>query len=392
MAQRSGEHAGGLGRKLQRHSWLQDGYLWKKIIVADQNGRILERVDVLYNANGAMAGFQFNAAASLDLVGGSSQISVQPVAVDIDAGDSIACTVSGTVADNQSLNTPTGALKQAAGVRPTNTVICPIPASNSRHAFVTLGGGSLFVVDTYTTPMAIVAEYKKDVVHAAGCDGVEAADCMHLDTGTPGPNIAEFTLYRFPLTYPLAPAFNAANTPAPVAVWADADNGKIAGVNLPAGANRDAHGIVLVRQGVSNAPRYLHVFDRIRNNVEVFKVAPPWNNLAHRHEGTYGLTTTGACGSTLGTTQSNDPTPDLGDLLVSGVPDGGRIFVALREPFPLTVSHAAAGSRPGLGVVTLSPNRKSGALTHVLSTTVLNFTSTQNLSDPHAAIVRVKTP
>lgn len=375
------------GRQNHMSFWAPNG---GSVIVGNQNGRILERVDVTRDDSGAVTGFDFNAAASLDLVGGAGRVLAQPVAVDLDAGDGIACTVSGTVGDGQPTTTPTGALKQAAGLRPTNTVICPIPASTSQHVFATLGGGGMFVIDIRTTPMAIVAEYDVNVVRAAGCGGVEAAGFMHLNTGTPAPNVSEFTVYRFPLSYPAAPAFNAANTPAPLAVWADADNGKVAGSNIPAGTNRDAHGIVLVRNVISGTPRYLHQMDRIRNNVEVFKVAPPWDDLAFRHEGTYSLTTTGVCGSTLGAMKRNDPTPDLGDLSVGGVPDGKRIYVALRGPFPLTVSHAADGSCPGLGIITLSPNRKSGQLTHVLPTTVLNFDGSRNLSDPHAAIVRVK--
>lgn len=375
------------GRQNHMSFWAPDG---SRVIVSNQNGRILERVDVARDVNGAVTGLAFNGAASLDLVGGPSRILAQPIAVDMDAGDNISCTVSGIVADGQPTITPTGAAKQSAGIRPTNTPICPIPSSNGRHVFTTLGGGGMFVIDIRATPMAIVAEYDASVVHAAGCGGVEAAGFMHLNSGTPGPNISEFTVYRFPLGYPSAPAFNAANTPAPTAVWADADNGKVAGVDIPAGTNRDAHSIVLVRNTVSGSPRYLHQVDRIRNNVEVFKIAPPWNNLASRHEGTYSLTTTGVCGSTTGATKSNDPTSDLADLSVAGAPDGERIYTALRGPFPLTVSHAADGSCPGLGIITLSPNRKSGELTHALPTTVLNFDGTRNLSDPHAAIVRVK--
>jgi hypothetical protein len=374
------------GRQNHMSFWAPNG---RSILVANQNGRILERVDVKRDDSGAVTGFDFNAAASLDLVGGPGRIIGQPVAVDVNAHDGISCTVSGTVAD-QPTTTPTGAHKQAAGIRPTNTLICPIPSSTSRHVFATLGGGGMFVIDMQVTPMAIVAEYDVNVVHAAGCGGVEAAGFMHFNTGTPGPNISEFTIYRFPLDYPSAPDFNAANTPEPVAVWEDADNGKVAGVHIPAGTNRDAHSLVLVRNVVSGKPRYLHQIDRIRNNVEVFKIAPPWDDLEFRHEGTYSLTTTGACGSTAGANKSNDPTADLGDLSVGGTPDGGRIYVALRGAFPLTVSHAADGSCPGLGIITLSPDRKSGELTHALPTTVLNFAGDQNLSDPHTVIVRIK--
>lgn len=375
------------GQQNHMSFWAPNGH---SIIVANQNGRMLERVDVMRDSGGAATSFDFNAAASLDLVGGAGRITAQPVATDLNTEDGIACTVSGTVTDGQVTITPTGALKQADGIRPLNTVICPIVASTSQHVFATLGGGGMFVIDMRSTPMTIVAEYDMSVIRAAGCGGVEAAGFMHLNTGTSGPNISEFTLYRFSLDYPSAPAFNAANTPAPAAVWADADNGKVAGTDIPAGHNRDAHGLVLVNNPTAETAYYLHQMDRIRNNVEVFGITSSQDSRAFQHVGSYSLTTTGACGSTLGTTKSNDPTPDLGDFSVAGQTEGKRIYVALRGPFPLTVSHAADGSCPGLGIITLSPNLQSGTLTHVLSTIVLDAEGAKNLSDPHAAIVRVK--
>lgn len=375
------------GQQNHMSFWAPNGL---SIIVANQNGRILERIDVARDGSGAVTSFDFNAAASLDLVGGAGRITAQPVAVDLNSEDGIGCTVSGRVANGQSTTTPTGALKQADGIRPLNTVICPIVASTSQHVFATLGGGGMFVIDIRSTPMAIVAEYDMSVIRAAGCGGIEAAGFMHLNTGTPAPNVSEFTLYRFSLDYPSAPAFNAANTPAPVAVWADADNGKVAGTDLPEGTNRDAHGLVLASNPAAETSHYLHQMDRIRNNVEVFGITPSRDKQTFQHAGSYSLTTTGACGSTIGTTKSNDPTPDLGDLSVAGQTKGKRIYVALRGPFPLTVSHAADGSCPGLGIVTLSPNQTSGTLTQVLPTTVLDAEGSKNLSDPHAAIVRLK--
>jgi hypothetical protein len=377
------------GRQNHMSFWTPDGL---HILVANQNGRILERVDVVRNAQGAPISFTFNGTASLDLVGGAGRILRQPIGVDVDATDNILCTVAGVVTDGQPTTTPTGAAKQAVNVRALNAPICPIPASNNRHVFVTLGGGGMFVVDLTATPMAIVGEYDLSVVRAAGCGGIETNGFMHLNTGTSGPNISEFSIYRFTLNYPPAPAFNAPNTPAPLAVWQDKDNGKVAGVDLPAGTNRDAHGIVVVRNNQSGIGLYLHQMDRIRNNVEVFKLSPPWDNLTKRHEGTYSLTASGVCGGTPGTTKTNDPTPDLGDLTLGGVPVGSRIYVALRGPFPLTISHAADGSCPGLGIIDLSPNRRSGGLSAVMDTTVLSADGSRNLSDPHAAIVRKKTP
>ena len=159
---------------------------------------------------------------------------------------------------------------------------------------------------------------------------------------------------------------------------------------LDASTKRDAHGLIAVRNIHSNTVRYIHQMDRVRNSVEVFKIAPPWNDMNKTHEGSYDLTTSGVCGTTLGSTTFNDPTPDLGDLSVGSAPDGARIYVALRGPYPLSVSHAAQGSCPGLGIVTLSPNRKSGELTHVLPSTVLSAGEDKNLSDPHAVVVRRK--
>ncbi len=376
------------GRQNHMSFWTHDGL---RIIVANQNGRMLERVDVVRNQGGTPESFVFNGTASLDLVGGSGRVSAQPLSVDMDATDGITCSVSGAVADGQPTVTPTGALKQAVGLRALNAPICPIPASNNRHVFTTLGGGGMFVIDVTATPMAIVGEYDLSVVRAAGCGGAEADGFMHLNTGTSGPNISEFSIYRFTIDYPTAPSFNPTNVPAPIAVWQDPDNGKIAGQNnFPTGNNRDAHGIVIIQNTQFGTAKYLHQIDRIRNNVEVFKLSPPWNNMSNRHEGTYSLTASGTCGGTLGTARTNDPTPDLGDLAFSDGPKGNRIYVALRGPFPLTVSHAADGSCPGLGIIDLSPNRRSGSLTAVMDTTVLNADRSKNLSDPHAAIVRRK--
>lgn len=364
------------GRQNHMSFWSARG---DHIIVANQNGRILERVDVQRNGSGAITDFVFNGAASLDFVGGAGRILSQPLAVDMDLDNAINCRVENNVLDNQSTLTPNLQPKQAPGIRPLNSVICPIPSSTGQHVFASLGGGGMFVVDTEATPMAIVGEYDQSVVNDAGCGGIESQQYMHLATGTPGPNISEFTVYRFGLDYPSAPSYNAPNTPAPIAVWADPDNGKIAGLNLPVGRNRDAHGMVLVGDE-------LHQFDRIRNVVEVFKMQPPWDEL--HPDSSYELTSSGVCGKTAGASVANDPTPDLGD----GSPDGTSIYMALRGPLPLTVSHAAAGSCPGLGILRKDPASQSWTLAAVLPTVVMNDPNTTNLSDPHAVIVRRNVP
>ncbi|MEB3259950.1 MAG: hypothetical protein VKP63_04900 [Cyanobacteriota bacterium] len=362
------------GRQNHMSFWSPTG---SQIIVANQNGRILERVDVRRNSSGSVTDFIFNAAASLDLIGGPGRILSEPMAVGMSSG--INCTVDNKVANNQPTVTPNNLPKQAPGIRPLNTIICPIPSSTGKHVFASLGGGGMFVVDVQATPMAIVGEYDLSTMNAAGCGGMESNRFMHLSTGTPGPNVSEFTVYRYGVDYPSAPFFNAPNTPEPVAVWEDPDNGKIAGGDIPAGGNRDAHGMAL-------AGDELHQFDRIRNVVEVFKMQPPWDQMTPAE--TYDLTASGACGTTTGTTKINDPTPDLGDVS----PDGKTIYMALRGPYPLTISHAASGSCPGLGIIRKNPTTLQWELSAVLPSTILDHTATRNMSDPHAVIVRHVVP
>ena len=125
--------------------------------------------------------------------------------------------VDGVYSNFQPTTTPSGALKEGPG-RPNNVVVCPALSSNNRHAYVTFGGGGLFVVDITTEPMSIVAEYTNDVISAAGCGGREAAGFMHLNAGVSasgaGADDSTFIMYRLPLDYPDgANPHTAPNTP-----------------------------------------------------------------------------------------------------------------------------------------------------------------------------------
>ena len=94
---------------------------------------------------------------------------------------------------------------------------------------------------------------------------------------------------------------------------------------------------------------------------------------------------------------TNDPAPDLAEM----TPDGKYFIVAFRGPAPVSVGHSAQGSCPGVGVVELLSNGKSGRLVSVLrsSNTVDNATpsapgghpySGAERSDVHGAIVVTK--
>lgn len=192
------------------------------VIVANQNGKRLERIDSDFTTGR----FTHNEAATLDLA---------------------SCT------------TPSGAACEDPALRPDNAPICPVISDDSRLVFVTLRGGGLLVVDPRPEPMRIVAEYDLETVKGNGCGGIEVDGQMYINSGgRPGPmeHLAPygFEVYRFPLA-----AFGgeaaAPNEPAPVKLFS-------------AGGERDSHGMVSTGGG-----RYLWVMDRHADLVEVFDTA-----------------------------------------------------------------------------------------------------------------------
>jgi hypothetical protein len=210
--------AAGTGGARQAHAAFpapDDSY----ILVANQNGKQLERILTSYATNT----FTYDAPATLNLA---------------------ACT------------TPNGVACEFAGVRPDNAPICPIIDSTSQLGFVTLRGGGLFVVDATTTPISILAEYDMGTVHGNGCGGAEVGGSMYINSGGGTlANLSEFDVYRFALTgYSAA---NPPNTPAPALLYSD-----------DATLDRDSHGMVLAKHG-----RYVWVADRDLDVIEVFDTA-----------------------------------------------------------------------------------------------------------------------
>jgi hypothetical protein len=196
------------------------------ILVANQNGKQLERIDTDFRSNT----FSHNPAATLDLA---------------------TCT------------TPSGQPCEHEDLRPINWPICPIIDSSSRYAFVTLRGGGLFVVDAKATPMAIVGEYEKATVHGNGCGGVQVGDDMYINSGGSPVNVSSgdphhpalygFDVYRFPVTG--YSASNPPNTPAPTLIFSK-------------GGAADSHGVASTGRG-----RYLWVMDRHGDVAEIIDVA-----------------------------------------------------------------------------------------------------------------------
>lgn len=294
--------------------------------------------------------------------------------------------------------TPSGVCKESGclsgsgitnmgGARTNNVPICPIPSSKN-NGYVTMGSGGLFVLKLDQTPMKIIAEYGNAIVNGAGCGGIEAGDdLVFLNGGVSasgaGTTQSTFTVYAFEDSKFDADLFDAnpkQNLPHPIQVFKDSMNtnsiGNIDGVplrdtpdQLPASTTRrDSHGM-----GATVDGRYIHVADRIQNLMEVFDAE------TLDHVGTYDLVSAdgnsgrdGHAAACLAKSvlddpllQRNDPAPDLFEF----TPDGRYIMVALRGPTPVSVSHAAQGSCPGVGVVEITEGGKSGRLVDVLRST-----------------------
>ena len=303
----------GAGGSRQAHSAFPapDG---SYIAVANQNGKLLERINTNYGSNT----FTLDAAATLNLA---------------------TCT------------TPSGAACELTGLRPDNAPICPVIETASTRTFVTLRGGGLFVVDAKATPMKIIADYDASTVHPNGCGGIQVGGNMYINSGgATASNLSEFDVYSFALSS-FAPT-NAPNTPARTVLFTD-----------DATPNRDSHGITVSENG-----RYLWVGDRGTNVAEVFDLTSGAR-----------LTTVNLAGA-----QSSDPAPDLADIS----PDGDFIFFSFRGPNPLTGDPSVStGNTPGLGIVQVTQDGRSGALSRVVRITNPDAGSVER-ADAHGVRVR----
>lgn len=285
------------------------------VIVANQNGKLLQRIRTDYGTNT----FMLEPAATLDLANGT---------------------------------TPSGALRQDPALRPDNAPICPLVDSTSRLAFVTLRGGGLFVVDSRSTPMRILAEYDRATVHGNGCGGVETAGKMYVDSGGgTAANLSEFDVYAFTLAH-FGSTPSPPNTPAAKLVVSQDDR-----------EHADAHGVTLTKHG-----RYLWVADRAGNRIVVIETATD--------EVTGEFSLAGEL--------SDDPSPDLLELS----PAGNRVYVTLRGALPLSGDpHASTGSTPGVGVIRVEQGGRSGELQAIARISNIDAAGIER-ADPHGLRVR----
>lgn len=401
-------------RSVHMSFWNADG---SQIHIANLHGKLLERIDVDRNPSGKIMDLTFDRGASLGVGKGMAvtagatafaganahnQPMIGQVTGEYDAAALSDLTPNGACKENGCASGPDG----AAGGRPNNVIVCPIPSTNG-NSYITMGGGGLLVADTTTTPMSIVGEYGNQVVNGAGCGGGQTGATIWLNAGVSagggGATWSTFTMYT--LDDNAFATVQPENTPAPSTIYSDAGNTATGGNAVGPAANgsgqipgsttrRDAHGLAVTVDG-----SYVHNVDRIQNVVEVFH-AP-----TQTHVGSYDLTSADGQGDGVGPCDaasvtddpglpSNDPAPDL----LERTPDGRYLAIAFRGPAPVSVTHSAQGSCPGVGIVELNADGSSGRLVAVLRSTNTVDTAPAAApggwayagaehSDPHAATV-----
>jgi DNA-binding beta-propeller fold protein YncE len=174
-----------------------------------------------------------------------------------------------------------------------------------------------------------VAEYDAATLPRDGCGFTEARGWVYGDGG--GGNALNpdgWFIYRLPAGgRHVYRASNPENTPAPQTIAHDD--------SVP----RDAHGVARTRSG-----KYVWFFDRAGNVAEIFRSTSGERvavlNLVHPRF-------------------SLDPTPDL----AGEAPDGRFFYVSLRGPNPLSGDpHASTGSTPGVMVIEVLQDGRSGAV------------------------------
>ncbi len=280
------------------------------LLVANQSGKRLERIDTDYARNI----FTHNPAATLDLA---------------------TCT------------TPSGQPCEAADLRPVNWPICPIVDQSSTYGFVTLRGGGMFVIDARATPMRIVVAYDGATVKGNGCGGLQVDGHMYVNSGGSPVNVSGgdphhpllygFDVYRFPVSG--YSSENGPNLPAPERIFSKE-------------GMHDSHGMVATRHD-----RYLWVMDRHADVVDVLDVAS--GKRVNTIDLNGALTTNAA--------------PDLSDIAPAGnrvfvalrgpVPLSGDPHNATGSTPGLGVMQVTAGGRNGamIAIVPLrNPNQQPG--------------------------------
>ena len=444
----------GTGNTMHMTFWNSTG---DAIYIANLGGRVLERIDIERDDDGTITNAIFRRDASLfigkapavvkhatafsstggvqDGYGRTLNLVGEVSAADYSAAALSKLTPAGYCKENgciPNVGDLPGENDAPNGGRPNTVIVCPI-ASDDGNIYITVGGGGLLVADGTTEPMNIVAEYEQEIFNGAGCGGIQVGNNIWLNAGASageasttdptkkgGSEQSTFTMYTIDDSM-IGDGPYMRNSPAPNEVYKDTDDTDGNGANTTTIGNtecaagigqctsnttgqlpgvstrRDAHGMARTVDGA-----YIHNVDRIQNIVEVFDTAN------QTRIGTYDLTSgngrgngKGACADKSVTDDAglpgNDPAPDLMGM----DPNGNYLVFAARGPAPVSVTHAAQGSCPGVGIIKLDKGGSTGQLAGVLRTTNPVDTAPVSAtgghmytgaerSDPHGASIRTR--
>jgi hypothetical protein len=286
------------------------------------------------------------------LVANQNGKKVERIAVDFAAGVFVQ-EPSATI-DLANGFTPNGALRQDPALRPDNAPICAFVPSSGFPAYVSLRGGGMLALDPYATPMSIVAEYDATAIAGDGCGFAEGNGWVVGNGGSNPNKLNGWFVYRLPVAgRDMYQATNLPNTPAVEVLDTDATG------------PRDSHG-----GAVTGGGKYVWVFDRVAHVAEVFEMK------------------TGAKVNTLNLRSSLAGQPAIDIATVS--PDGRFIYATTRGPQPLSGAHAAKGTNPGVVVIELLQDGRSGVIRGLapISNLVVEPTGAVERGDPHGIIVR----
>jgi DNA-binding beta-propeller fold protein YncE len=212
---------------------------------------------------------------------------------------------------------------------PDNAPICPVMYVGSPgKAYVSMRGGGMYVVDTLASPMAVVRQYGKDQIGAAGCGGLVAGGRAFVNSGSP----LSGNVYAF-----------------------DTSNDEIVGVLDTTPHGTDAHGMVLV------GDRYL------------------W--MSNRGEGDNVVIIDTRTLETVGKIEDVGAAPDIMDIS----PAGDRVFTTLRGPQSLTGGPSAVGLTPGVAVLAVEHGGAAGRRVDFLP---IGPQEQGSRNDPHGLAVR----
>ncbi|KAL9189360.1 hypothetical protein ACHAXT_009035 [Thalassiosira profunda] len=374
-------------RNVHMSFWNDDG---SAIVIHNLAGKAVERINIERDEEGKITAAAFDKSATM---GVGKSMSVAEEASFFEGTNAFGRPLLGGVTgsyDDADLGelTPSGQCKEdgcasaAEGDdfdspgRPNNVPICPVMASNGL-TFNTFGGGGLLVTDSKQTPMAIVGEHGNKEIYGAGVCGESVADTVYFTSGNSasgaGITHSMWALWGFDPDELDAPSF-AFEFPG------TATGGRTEGVledtsgQVPGeSTRRDAHDLAGTVDG-----KYVHVVDRIEDVIDVFDTA------TGEHVGAYSLVSAdggvedhvakggGACEATSVTDGGEGfPVNNPGADFIMPTPDGKYMMLSLRGPAPVSATHSAQGSCPGVGIVELKEGGKSGALVGVLRSTNL---------------------